>query len=89
MLDSPGVIGTSRGVPVADELVERLAEEAERGYDPGKLRLRSHPRLGSDLSEIVPVRRDPDLRRALEARAADEHTTQSDLVGRALRAFLA
>ncbi|MDP9270550.1 MAG: ribbon-helix-helix protein, CopG family [Chloroflexota bacterium] len=36
----------------------------------------------------MPVRLDPQLRRVLEERAADEHTTQSDLIRRALRTFL-
>ena len=65
-----------------------LVGEAELGYDPSKLKVRGHPRIGSGPSEIVPVRLDPGLRRALEARAAGEHTTQSDLIRRALRAFL-
>ncbi len=88
MTDKPDVIGTSGGVSVTDKLVERLAAEAERGYDPAKLKVRGRPRIGSGPSEIVPVRLDPELRRALEARAVDEHTTQSDLIRRALRAFL-
>lgn len=32
---------TSGGVEVTDELVERLAGQAERGYDPGDLRVRT------------------------------------------------
>lgn len=88
MTDEPDVIGTSGGVPITDADVDRLAEEAERGYDPAKLTVRGRPRIGSGPPEIVPVRLDPALRRALEARAADEQTTQSDLIRRALRAFL-
>ena len=79
---------TSGGVPVTDELIDELAAEAERGYDPAKLRGRGRPPLGTGPSEIVPVRLDPQLRRALEERAADEHTTQSDLIRRALRTYL-
>ena len=88
MTDEPEVIGTSGCVPITDVDVERLAEEAERGYDLAKLKVRGRPRIGSGPSEIVPVRLDPDLRRALEVRAADEQTTQSDLIRRALRAYL-
>jgi hypothetical protein len=79
---------TSGGVAVNDELIEELAAEAEQGYDPNKLRGRGRPPLGTGPSEVVPVRLDPELRRALDERAADEHTTQSDLIRRALRRFL-
>jgi hypothetical protein len=83
--DSPP---TSNDVLVTDELVDALVSEAERGYDAGKLRGRGRPRLGDGPTEIVPVRLEPQLRRALTQRAADEHTTQSDLIRRALRTFL-
>ncbi len=82
-------VPTSGGVPVTEKLIEELAAEAERGYEPEKLRKRGRPPLGVGPSEIVPVRLDQELRRALEERAADEETTQSDLVRRALRTFLA
>jgi Ribbon-helix-helix protein, copG family len=75
-------------VPITEELIEELAAEAELGYDPAKLRGRGRPPLGTGPSEVVPVRLDPELRRALEQRAAEEHTTQSDLIRRALRNFL-
>jgi Ribbon-helix-helix protein, copG family len=82
-------VPTSGGVPVTEKLIDELAAEAERGYAPEKLRKRGRPPLGAGPSEIVPVRLDQELRRALEERAADEDTTQSDLVRRALRTFLA
>jgi hypothetical protein len=88
MTDEADVLGTSGGVPVTDELIDRLAVEAERGYDPARLKVRGRPRIGVGPSEIVPVRLDPELRRALAARAADEQTTQSDVIRRALRSFL-
>lgn len=77
---------TSGGVPVTDELIDKLAAEAEHGYEPAAIRGR--PRLGTGPSEVVPVRLDPQLRRALEQRADQEHTTQSDLIRRALRRYL-
>jgi hypothetical protein len=85
---TPDTPPTSNDVPITDELIDSLVDEAERGYDVGKLRGRGRPRLGDGPSEVVPVRLDPQLRRALEERAADEHTTQSDLIRRALRTFL-
>lgn len=77
---------SSGGVPVTDELINKLAAEAEHGYQPATIRGR--PRLGTGPSEVVPVRLDPQLRRALERRADEEHTTQSDLIRRALRRYL-
>jgi hypothetical protein len=81
-------VPTSGGVPVTEKLIDELAAEAERGYEPEKLRKRGRPPLGVGPSEIVPVRLDQELRRALEERAADKETTQSDLIRRALRTFL-
>ena len=85
---TPETHPTSNDVPITDEAIDSLVDEAERGYDVAKLRSRGRPRLGNGPSEVVPVRLDPQLRRALEERAADEHTTQSDLIRRALRTFL-
>ena len=79
---------TSGAVPVTDQPIDELAAEAERGYDPRTLRGRGRPPLGAGPSEVVPVRLDPQLRRALDDRAADEQTTQSDLIRRALRRYL-
>jgi hypothetical protein len=79
---------TSGGVPVTEKLIDELSAAAERGYEPAKLRKRGRPPLGAGPSEIVPVRLDPELRRALVDRAEGEETTQSELVRRALRTFL-
>jgi hypothetical protein len=80
---------TSGGVPVTDELVQRLADEAEAGYDVEGLRRRGGRRpLGSGPADVVPVRLDPELRAALAARADAEHTSTSDVIRKALRAWL-
>ncbi len=89
MTDSSERPPTSNGVPVTDELVDRLAAEAETGYDVAELRRRGGRRpLGSGPADVVPVRLDPDLRAALAARAATEHTNASDVIRQALRAWL-
>jgi len=44
--------------------------------------------LGSGPSEIVPVRLDPELKRAVDARAEAEHRSASEIIREALRRFL-
>ena len=85
----PKQYGTSRGIPVTEELIEQLVEEAERGYDVEGLRRRGgRPPLGAGPSEIVPVRLDPKLRSALDERAERESSSASEIIRRALRKFL-
>lgn len=80
-------VRTSGGVPVTHDVIERLAEEAEAGYDVATLRRRGGRRpLGS--AEVVPVRLDPELRAALAARAGAEDTSASEVIRQALRAWL-
>lgn len=83
--------GTSGGVDLSDQRVQELAEEAEGGYDPDRLRTRSRrgrPALGAEPARVFHVRLPPALRQALERQADKEATTPSDLVRRALRQFL-
>lgn len=81
---------TSGGVPVTDELVQRLADRADVGFDTAALRKRGgrRPPLGSGPAEVVRVRLDPELRAALASRADSEHTSASDVIRQALRAWL-
>ncbi len=84
-----GEVPTSGGVPVTDDLVDRLAAEAEQGYDVGTLRRRGgRPSLGSGPASVVPVRLDPQLKAALAARAKSEDVSASEVIRRALRAWL-
>jgi Ribbon-helix-helix protein, copG family len=83
------VIGTSRGKRINDADIERLADEAEAGYDITTLRTRGgRPPMGSGPAEVVPVRLDPELRAAVEARATADDTTTSEIIREALRHFL-
>lgn len=90
MTDKPKTYTTRTGKVLTDADIERMADEAERGYDVEELKSRSRgrPMLGSAPSEVVPVRLDPDLRQAVEARAEAEHTTTSEIIRVALRRFL-
>lgn len=81
---------TASGKVLTDADVEALADEAERGYDVEalKTRRRGRPMLGTAPAEVVPVRLDPSLKDAVEARAAAEHTTTSEVIREALRRYL-
>ena len=84
------VIGFSNGLAVTDDDVERMADEAERGYDVDELLARrgGRPRMGSAPAEVVPVRIDPELRAAIEARAAVDKTSTSEIIREAVRRYL-
>lgn len=83
--------GTAAGVELTDEVVAKLAEEAERGYDIGTLkrRGRGRPPLGASAATTFQVRLDPALRKALEDAADADQTTPSEVVRSALREALA
>lgn len=83
---------TKTGRELTDADVEAIAAEVERAdHDVEELqarRRRGRPLLGSAPAEVVPVRLDPELRRALEDRASAEDTTASEVIRRALRRYL-
>ncbi len=77
------------GVPLTDDVLEQMAREAEAGLDVIKLRRRpGRPAMGSGPADALPVRLDPELRKAVDDRAAAEQTTASDVVREALRLYL-
>lgn len=82
---------TRTGKQLSDEDLDALAEEVEAtDYDVAALkrRRRGRPPMGSGPAEVVPVRLDPELRRAIESRADAGGTTTSEIIRRALRRFL-
>jgi CRISPR-associated endonuclease/helicase Cas3 len=83
---------TKNGEPITDEMIERLADEAERGYEPGQLRARrrgpGRPPLGADAKSVHSIRLDPALQAETSRRAAAEGTTVSEVIRRALREYL-
>ncbi len=80
---------TKAGVELTDEVLERMAVDAEEGLDIAKLRRRpGRPAMGSGPADSVPVRLDPELRKALDDRAAADNATASDIVREALRRYL-
>ena len=85
------VIGTSGGVPVYEEDIERLVAEAERGYGDDLIRSggRGRPALSTSPSRTLHVKVEPDLFAAVGERASLEGVTSSAVVRRALRMYLA
>ena len=83
-------IGVSRGIEVTDDDIERMADEAELGYDVEPILARRGGRrpMGSGPAEVVPVRIDPELKAAVDARAAQDDSTLSEVIREALRRYL-
>jgi hypothetical protein len=83
---------TRSGQEIAEETVERLAAEAETGYDVEALIARrgkrGRPTLGTSPASVESVRLDPELRRKLVERAEAEGMTTSELIRVALRRYL-
>ena len=81
---------TAKGQPITDELVARLAEKAETGYDVEEtLRRRGgRPPIGSAAAGVESVRLEPELREALSQRARRDNETTSSVIRKALRKYL-
>ena len=81
---------TKSGAPIDEALVEKLAGEAEAGYDVEEtLRRRvGRPTLGSGPASVESVRLDPELRTALARRAERDHEGTSAVIRKALREYL-
>ncbi len=82
---------TPAGRELTDADIDGISDEAARAdYDVEALkgRRRGRPPMGTAAAEVVPVRIDPELRAAIEARAKAEHTTTSEVIREALRRFL-
>jgi Ribbon-helix-helix protein, copG family len=79
------------GTPITDETIEAMADEAERGYDTDEILRRrqgGRPSIGSAPASVESVRLDPELKRDLLLRAADERVSVSELIRRALRQYV-
>ena len=81
---------TNRGTNLSDVDIDRMATDAAQERDVAELktRRRGRPAMGSGPADVVPVRLDPDLKRAVESRAEAEHSTTSAVIREALRHFL-
>jgi hypothetical protein len=81
---------TASGKPITEDLVKKLAEEAEAGYSVEEtLRRRGgRPTIGSGPASVESVRLDPELRSALSERAERDHEATSSVIRKALREYL-
>ncbi len=82
---------TIKGVQVTEEQISEWVAEAEAGYDIDALkkRGRGRPGRGAEPSQVVALRLTSDELAALDARAAREHKTRSELIRDALAAYAA
>ena len=90
-MTEPKTHRTRRGRALTDEDLDAIATEVEKtDYDVEvlKTRRRGRPLMGSGPADVVPVRIDPELRAAIEARAEANQTTTSEIIREALRRFL-
>lgn len=81
---------TASGTPITEDLIDKLAGNAEAGYDVEEtLRRRvGRPPRGSAAASVESVRLEPELRDALVQRAQRDHETTSAVIRRALREYL-
>lgn len=90
-MTDPKEYRTRSGRTLTDDDIDAIArevEEAEYDVEALKTRRRGRPTMGSGPADVVPVRIDPELRAAIEARAEADHTTTSEIIREALRRFL-
>lgn len=90
-MTKPKTYTTAAGRVLTEDDLDAIAAEVEHAeYDVEdlKTRRRGRPRLGSAPAEVVPVRLDPELKSAVEARAEAEHLTTSEIIREALRRYL-
>jgi predicted transcriptional regulator len=90
-MTEPKTHRTRSGRVLTDEEIDALSNEVvETDYDVAalKTRRRGRPPMGSGPADVVPVRIDPELRAAIEARAEAEHTTTSEIIREAIRRFI-
>lgn len=72
-------------------MVDAMANEAERGNDVDEILRRrrgGRPPMGSAASTVESVRLDPELKRDLLLRAAEDNITVSEVIRRAIGQYL-
>jgi len=82
---------TASGRRLSDAEIDAMASHVETAAFEAEVhtaRRRGRPTIGTAPAEVVPVRIDPELRAAIDARAAADDTTTSEVIREALRKYL-
>lgn len=90
-MSDPKIHRTASGRVLTDEDIDAIAakvETEEFDVEALKSRRRGRPMIGTAPAEVVPVRIDPDLKAAIDARAIADETTTSEVIREALRRYL-
>ena len=84
------IVMTSGGIPLTAADIEKLADEAERGYPLDRLRpvRPGRPSLGQGTSPAIQVRLDPRAYKALQEHIAETGLNTSTIVREALAQYL-
>lgn len=82
---------TINGVPATEEQIAAWAAEAEVGYDVQSLkkRGRGRPGRGAEASQVITLRLTSAELAVIDARAAREHKSRSEVIREALAASAA
>lgn len=79
------------GTVITDKIVEKMADEAEQGYDVDEIQRRragGRPAMGSGPASVESVRLDPDLKKQLLLRASKDGVSVSEVIREALRSYV-
>jgi hypothetical protein len=79
------------GTVITDEMVEKMTDDAEAGYDVAEIerrRARGRPAMGSGPASVESVRLDPELKRELLLRASKDGISVSEVIREALRSYV-
>jgi len=90
-MTKPPTHRTATGREVTDEEIASMAadlEVMEFDIDALKARRRGRPMIGTAPAEVVPVRIDPALKAAIDARAAADDVSISEVIRNALKKYL-
>jgi len=84
-----GSWGEVDGTPITEDVIAKMAANAEAGFPGVKARPVGRPLMGARAARTRAVRLDPDLDEALLERAAADKETASEVMRDALRFYLA